>query len=143
MFDAVIQQMQVALGSGLSWLDHVFGKAERVEHNISELRQYYQKHMHDEPFYTPSIYVGEGKYERIVPDTQSWGNYAFFYLDRHQDIGDRQMVKPYFRLKGEVNLVVWGDSREIESGDERNLESIKSDILQADETGYRAVADYS
>ena len=58
--DAVIQQMQVALGGGLTWLDHVFGKAERVEHNISELKQYYQKHMHEEPFYTPAVYVGGG-----------------------------------------------------------------------------------
>ena len=130
MFEAVIQQMQVALGDGLSWLDHVFGKAERVEHNISELRQYYQKHMHDEPFYTPAVYVGGGKYERIVPDKQDWGNYAFFYMDRRQDLGDQTRVMPYFRLKGEVNLVVWGDSRNIESGDERNIESIKSDILQ-------------
>ena len=130
LFEAVIQQMQVALGGGLSWLDHVFGKAERVEHNISELRQYYQKHMHDEPFYTPAVYVGGGKYERIVPDKQDWGNYAFFYMERRQDIGDQTRVMPYFRLKGEVNLVVWGDSRNIESGDERNIESIKSDILQ-------------
>ena len=77
LMDAVIQQMQVALGGGLTWLDHVFGKAERVEHNISELKQYYQKHMHEEPFYTPAVYVGGGKYERIVPDMPDWGNYAF------------------------------------------------------------------
>lgn len=130
LFEAVIQQMQVALGGGLTWLDHVFGKAERVEHNISELRQYYQKHMHDEPFFTPAVYVGGGKYERIVPDKQDWGNYAFFYMDRRQDLGDQTRMMPYFRLKGEVSLVVWGDSRTIESEDDRNIESIKSDILQ-------------
>lgn len=130
LMDAVIQQMQVALGSGLTWLDHVFGKAERVEHNISELKQYYQKHMHDEPFYTPAVYVGGGKYERIVPDMPDWGNYAFFYLDRRQDLSDQTRMMPYFRLKGEINLIVWGDSRNIESSDERNLESIKSEILQ-------------
>lgn len=130
LFEAVIQQMQVALGDGLTWLDHVFGKAERVEHNISELRQYYQKHMHDEPFYTPAVYVGGGKYERIVPDKQDWGNYAFFYLERRQDLGDQTRVMPYFRLKGEVNLVVWGDIRTMEREDDRNIESIKSEILQ-------------
>lgn len=130
LFEAVIQQMQVALGGGLTWLDHVFGKAERVEHNISELRQYYQKHMHDEPFFTPAFYVGGGKYERIVPDKQDWGNYAFFYMERRQDLGDQTRVMPYFRLKGEVNLIIWGDSRTIEREDDRNIESIKSDILQ-------------
>ena len=130
LFEAVIQQMQVALGGGLSWLDHVFGKAERVEHNISELRQYYQKHMHDEPFYTPAVYVGGGKYERIVPDKQDWGNYAFFYMERRQDLGDQTRVMPYFELEGEVNLVVWCDTRTIESHDDRNIDAIKSDILQ-------------
>ena len=35
LMEAVVQQMQVQLGAGLSWLDHIFGKAERVEHNIS------------------------------------------------------------------------------------------------------------
>ena len=130
LMDAVIQQMQVALGGGLTWLDHVFGKAERVEHNISELKQYYQKHMHEEPFYTPAVYVGGGKYERIVPDMPDWGNYAFFYLDRRQELGDQTRVMPYFTLKGEVNLIVYGDSRDIEAEDDRNLEAIKSDILQ-------------
>ena len=130
LMDAVIQQMQEALGGGLTWLDHIFGKAERVEYNISELKQYYQKHMHEEPFYTPAVYVGGGKYESIVPDMPDWGNYAFFYLDRRQELGDQTRVMPYFTLKGEVNLIVYGDSRDIEREDDRNLEAIKSDILQ-------------
>ena len=128
LMDAVIQQMQVALGGGLTWLDHIFGKAERVEHNISELKQYYQKHMHEEPFYTPAVYVGGGKYERIVPDMPDWGNYAFFYLDRKQEVTEQAKVPPYFRFKGEVSLIVWGDSRDIESEDDRNLESIKLQV---------------
>ena len=130
LMEAVVQQMQVQLGAGLSWLDHIFGKAERVEHNISELRQYYQKHLHDEPFYTPAVYIGQGKYERIVPDKQDWGNYAFFYLERRQELGDQTRVMPYFRLKGTVNLIIWGDLRTIEREDDRNIEAVKSDILQ-------------
>ena len=74
--------------------------------------------------------MGGGKYERIVPDMPDWGNYAFFYLDRRQELGDQTRVMPYFTLKGEVNLIVYGDSRDIEREDDRNLESIKSDILQ-------------
>ena len=131
LMDAVIQQMQVALGGGLTWLDHVFGKAERVEHNISELKQYYQKHMHEEPFYTPAGYVGGGKYERIVPDMPDWGNYAFFYLDRRQEVTEQAKVPPYFHFRGEVSLVVWGDSRDIEAEDDRNLESIKLQVWNA------------
>ena len=130
LFEAVIQEMQIALGGGLTWLDHVFGKAEKTRHDYEELRQYYQKHEHREAFYLPSVYVGHGKYEMVVPDKRGWGNYAFFYMEEPQDIGGNRRVMPYFDMEGTVNLIVWGDSRDIESQDDRNLESIKSDILQ-------------
>jgi hypothetical protein len=38
-------------------------------------------------------------------------------------------VPPYFDLVGTVNLIVWGDSRDIEAEDDRNLESIKNGVL--------------
>lgn len=120
LFDAVIQEMQVALGGGLSWLNHVFGKAEKTQREYNGQRK----------FYVPSVYVGGGKYEEIVPDRRDWGNYAFFYLEEPQEVSDQVRVMPYFQLYGDVCLVVWGDSRDIEAQDDRNLESIKSDILQ-------------
>ena len=129
LFEAVIQEMQVQLGAGLAWLDHIFGKAEKTvcDHNV--LRQYYQKHEHREAFYLPSVYVGNGKYESIVPDRRDWGNYAFFYMEEPQDMSGGRRVPPYFDLEGTVNVIVWGDSRDIEAGDDRNLESIKNQVL--------------
>lgn len=129
LFEAVIQEMQVHLGAGLSWLNHVFGKAEKtaVDHDV--LRQYYQKHEHKETYHLPSVYVGGGKYESIVPDRRDWGNYAFFYLEEPQEVSGGRRVPPYFDLVGTVNLIVWGDSRDIEAEDDRNLESIKNEVL--------------
>jgi len=129
LFEAVIQEMQVQLGAGLPWLDHVFGKAEKTSRDYDQLRQYYQKHEHREAYYTPSVYVGGGKYESIVPDRRDWGNYAFFYMEEPQEVSGGRRVPPYFDLGGAVNVIVWGDSRDIEAEDDRNLESIKNEVL--------------
>ena len=129
LMEAVVQEMQVQLGAGLSWLDHVFGKAEKVARDYSELRQYYQKHEHQRAVYLPSVYVGKGKYESIVPDRKDWGNYAFFYLEEPTEVSGGRKVMPYFDLRGTANLIIWGDTRDIEAEDDRNLESIKADIL--------------
>ncbi len=129
LFEAVIQEMQVQMGAGLAWLNHVFGKAEKTSRDYDQLRQYYQKHEHREAYYTPSVYIGNGKYESIVPDRKDWGNYAFFYMEEPQEVSGGRRVPPYFDLEGTVNVVVWGDSRDIEAEDDRNLESIKNELL--------------
>ena len=129
LFEAVIQEMQVQLGAGLAWLNHVFGKAEKTAVDYAVLRQYYQKQEHKEAYYLPSVYVGGGKYESIVPDRRDWGNYAFFYMEEPQDLSGGRRVPPYFDLEGTVNVIVWGDSRDIEAEDDRNLESIKNEVL--------------
>ena len=130
LMEAVVQEVQVQLGAGLQWLTHVFGKAEKVGRDYNQLRQYYQKHEHREAFYLPSVYVGGGKYECIVPDRKDWGNYAFFYLGKPTEVKGWRKVKPYYDLACDVNLVIWLDTRDIEAEDDRNLESIKSQVLQ-------------
>lgn len=129
LFEAVIQEMQVQMGAGLAWLNHVFGKSEKTAVDYSVLRQYYQKHEHKEAYYLPSVYVGGGKYESIVPDRRDWGNYAFFYMEEPQELSGGRRVPPYFDLEGTVNVIVWGDSRDIEAEDDRNLESIKKQVI--------------
>ena len=136
LMEAVIQEMQLSLGESLAWLNHVFGLAERTSRDYNDNRQYYDKRqgIHEpwrETETSPSVYVGNGKYEQITPDSRDWGNYAFFYLDERQDLSSWSRVMPYFEIEGDVNLVVWGDLRDIESEDDRNLESVKSQVLQA------------
>lgn len=130
LFEAVIQEMQQQLGAGLPWLAHVFGKAERTAREYAARRDYNDRKIVEAPYYVPSVYVGDGKYESINPDAKSWGNYAFFYMEEPQDLSEQHRVSPYFLMEGDVNLVVWGDSRDIEAEDDRNLESIKSALLQ-------------
>ena len=130
LFEAVIQEMQVQMGAGLAWLNHVFGKAEKTAVDYAVLRQYYQKQEHKEAYYLPSVYVGGGKYESIVPDRRDWGNYAFFYMEEPQEVSGGRRVPPYFDRDGTVNVIVGGDSRDIEAEDDRNLESIKCQVLQ-------------
>ena len=129
LFEDVIQEMQVQMGAGLAWLNHIFGKAEKTAVDFAVLRQYYQKHEHKGAYYLPSVYVGGGKYESIVPDRRDWGNYAFFYMEEPQEVSGGRRVPPYFDLDGTVNVIVWGDSRDIEAEDDRNLESIKNEVL--------------
>lgn len=119
LLEAVIQEMQVQLAAGLPWLRSVFGKAERTQ-----VKDQGRK------FYTPSVYVGNGKYERIVPDARAWGNYAFFYLDGEERVGRSSRVRPYFDVEGEINLIVWFDLRDIEAEDDRNTESVKWMVMQ-------------
>lgn len=124
LMEAVIQEMQVSLGdaaNGLPWLDHVFGRAETTMCDYHGRKDYR----------VPSVYVGGGKYEQIVPDRRDWGNYAFFYTEGELDVVESIMVRPYFRLSGEVSLVVWGDLRDLESQDDRNVESVRDAVLQA------------
>lgn len=129
LFEAVIQEMQVQMGAGLAWLNHVFGKDEKTAVDYATLRQYHQKHEQKETYHLPSVYVGGGKYESIVPDRRDWGNYAFFYMEEPQEVSGGRRVPPYFDLEGTVNVIVWGDSRDIEAQDDRNLESIKKQVL--------------
>lgn len=119
MMEALIQEMQVQLADGLPWLKHVFGKAERTQHKVEGHK-----------FYEPSVYVAKGKYERIVPDARAWGNYAFFYLDGDERVTRSARVMPYYDLEGELNLIVWGDLRDIEAEDDRNVESVKWQVVQ-------------
>ena len=65
-----------------------------------------------------------------MPDRKDWGNYAFFYLGKPTEVKGWRKVKPYYDLACDVNLVIWLDTRDIEAEDDRNLESIKSEVLQ-------------
>lgn len=117
MFDKAFGYIQTALGSELSWLDHVFGKAERLCKIINGKR-----------IYSPNVYVGSNEYELITPDTDGIGNYSFFVLEEPQTIeydrGSRVNATAPF------SLIVWCNVANIDTDDERNAESIKQSILQ-------------
>ena len=66
LYDKVIQDMQQTMADALPWLDHIFGRAERLVKKIDGIRQY-----------TPNVYLGKGEYLPVTPDSRL-GNYSFF-----------------------------------------------------------------
>lgn len=119
LFDRVIQGLQDALGD-LTWLDHIFGRSERLVKMV-EGRKYY----------TPNVYAHNGEYIPLVPDNTMLGNYSFFVLSEPQQVSvpmGRQS-----RVKAPFSLIVWVDTRTIDlwtEKDSRNIEYIKEQLLK-------------
>ncbi len=117
LFDKLFAEIQNGLATQISWLDHIFGKAERLAKVIKGKR-----------YFTPNIYRGRNEYTLIAPDS-GFGNYSFFTLEEPQTIGwnagERSTIKAPF------SLIVWVDMRTIDDQDERNTEAVKQEILRA------------
>lgn len=116
LFDRVIQDLQDALGE-LSWLNHIFGRSERLVKMV-EGRKYY----------TPNVYAKNGEYISLVPDNTELGNYCFFVLDEPQVVSVPMGLQN--RLKAPFALVVWVDMRTVEDNDARNTEYVKEQLLK-------------
>lgn len=115
LFDTVIGNMQTELAQQLPWLDHVFGRAERLVKRVEGIRRF-----------TPNVYVGRDEYLTLLPD-QGLGNYCYFVMDEPEQVewavGERSLLTTGF------SLVLWFDMRTVEDKDERNTERIKADVL--------------
>ena len=116
LFDAAIQEIQIALADKLPWLDHVFGRAERLQKEINGRR-----------FFTPNIYIGRNDYRLITPDDRV-GSYAFFTLDEPQTMEYERGVDTLLRTP--FSLIVWVDMRKVSPDDTRNTEQVKREILK-------------
>lgn len=118
LFDKVIQELQDGLGKEISWLEHIFGKAERLIEVRDKKRYYY-----------PNVYIGSNDYERIIPDETRFGNYAFFDLQEPQEVSYE--IGARNSLKSPIALIVWLDMRSVQDVDDRNTEAVKRQILRA------------
>lgn len=119
LFDKVIGEMQQALKNGLPWLQHSFGRAERLIKVIDGKR-----------IYTPNVYKGNDQYEVLLPDDRL-RCFSFFVLSEPQEMLNR--VQNEIRIKAPFSLIVWFDLRVVEKvmqlPDERNTEHVKEQIL--------------
>ena len=117
LFDRVIQGLQDALGA-LGWLNHIFGRSERLVKMKDGMR-----------YYTPNIYMGKDEYIPLLPDNRKLGNYCFFVLDEPQTVST-----PYGnsnRVRSPFSLVVWVDMRTVGATyDDRNTEDLKEQLLK-------------
>ena len=115
LFDGVVSAIGKGLADSLPWLDHVFGRAERLVKDVSGIRKY-----------TPNWYVGKDEYIQLLPD-QGLGNFCFFVMDEPEDVawavGERSQLSVGF------SLIVWLDMRTVEDDDVRDTERVKEQML--------------
>ena len=117
LFDKPIQSLQDALAN-LSWLNHIFGRSERLVELKNGLR-----------IYSPNVYKGSNEYISLYPDNRKLGNYCFFVLSEPQVVSPLSQIQN--RLKAPFSLIVWYDVRTIEqNSDTRNTEYVKEQILK-------------
>lgn len=116
LLDRVITALQLEIADKIGWLDHVFGRAERLIKIINGKR-----------YYTPNVYTGGNDYELIAPDS-GFGNYCFFVVDDPQEI-DYNLGNPNI-IESPFSIIFWVDMRTLENYDERDTESVKRDILR-------------
>ena len=123
LFDRVIQSMQDALG-GLSWLDHIFGRSERLVKMKDGMR-----------YYTPNVYYGKENYIQLLPDNTELGNYCFFVLEEPQTVSVQMGIQN--RVRAPFSLVVWVDMRQVGATyDDRNTEKLKEEVLKTIRRGW-------
>ena len=116
MFDRVIQDLQQGLANELPWLDHIFGRCERLVQIVEGKR-----------YYLPNLYIGGGEYIPVYPD-KGLGNYSFVVLNEPE-----QVISPNFQaleMRTQFSLIVWVDLRTTDPRDERNMEELKAQILR-------------
>lgn len=117
LFDRIIQNLQDGLGN-LSWLDHIFGRAERLVKMKNGAR-----------YYTPNVYRGKDDYIQLLPDNMELGNYCFFVLDDPQTISLPMGLQN--RVKAPFSLIVWVDMRQVGATyDDRNTEYLKEQLIK-------------
>ena len=118
LFDKPIQDLQKSIGSRLLFMDHVFGRCERLLKVVDGRR-----------YFMPNIYKGGDEYELLTPDNTDLGNYSFFVPDEPEVMVSNFGISG--RIKAPFSLVVWVDQRTIEEADLRNIYDLELKVLDA------------
>ena len=117
LFDTIITQVQDTLASELSWLDHAFGRSQKLTGQAGDKRYSY-----------PAVHIRSRKYQDVSPDKRL-GSYSFFVMEDPQQV----TFYPQGRniLKTNFALIFWVDLEALypDSKVSRNTEAVKSEIL--------------
>ena len=126
LFDKLINELQQTLKDNLPWLNHSYGRCERLIKSIDGRR-----------YYTPNVYKGNDQYEVLLPDDRK-GCYSFFVLHEPQEMVRKMQTEK--RVKAPFSLIVWVDMRQVEKvmqlDDQRNTEYIKEQVLGVLQTAF-------
>lgn len=119
LLDLVIGRVQDALVEGLPWLDHAFGRCQRItDTHEGKARRF------------PAEYVGDNLYEPLLPD-QNKGNFSFFDIADPIEISGEKRPG-HLTAEAEYALIFWLDLDKIFGpNNDRNLEAVKDQIIRA------------
>ena len=113
--DTVVVQIQDILKRDLSWLNHSFGRSQKLIDRDS--KKIY-----------PAVHLGHEKYQNVFPD-QELGNFSFMIFHDPQTIDDK--LKPYIKVNQNFSVVFWFDLDKIfVDKKDRDLEAVKIQILK-------------
>jgi hypothetical protein len=118
LFDRAIQDIQRSIASRLLFMDHIFGRCERLVKEIDGRK-----------IYTPNVYNGKDEYILLTPDNTGLGNYCFFMEEDPQTMVANFGISG--RLRATFSLVVWADMRTIDERDVRSLYGLELKVLDA------------
>ena len=117
LIDVALSEIQTILTTELSWLDHAFGKAQRLKRDDGAKTVTY-----------PAVYIGVKDYLPAFPDSHI-GNFAFFDIQDGEEITNgRQTVD----FEANFGLIVWFDYRSVYSADwqERSIDNVKAEVIE-------------
>ena len=118
MLDRVLQDIQHALKSKLTWLDNVFGKSFKLIDRGED----------GDKFMYPAIYVGHGEYVSVLPNDR-FGNFSWFDIYDPQEVIDDVQLRPQLVFNGAI--VFWYNISSIYDDDSvLYTEDIKNEILR-------------
>lgn len=118
LFDRPIQDLQKSIARRLLFMDHVFGRCERLAKVID-----------GRTVYSPNVYKGKDEYILLTPDNTDLGNYSFFVAEEPETMVSAFGISG--RIKAPFSLVVWVDLRTIEEKDARNVYELELKVLDA------------
>lgn len=114
--DRVIVQVQDFLLDKLPWLDHAFGRAQKLVALKDKKRHSY-----------PGVHIKNQHYINVFPN-KKFGNFTFFILEDPQEINFER--NQFGQIKVKYGLVFWMNLDQIFTGaTERNSELIKAYIM--------------
>lgn len=118
MIDRVIASIQEELIAKIGWLDHAFGRSQKLVTRQNKKDYYY-----------PAVYIGGNEYLNVLPG-QDLGNRSFFVVGDPHTI-DNFKPRNYNTISSPVAVVFWYDLTSIyPKAKERNTEEIKRQILR-------------
>ena len=118
MLDYALQEIQILLGTRLTWLTYVFGKAERKVEMKDGKKVVF-----------PAVFSGGKDYLKVFPDSKI-GSFAFFDIeDGSEIISDSKIVS---EVKSKISLILFFDYRTVYPDDfeERSIEHVKQQVVE-------------